>query len=414
MGRARTTLAAVCAALLPLAACGVAQGQEPRVRKGRVLAVPAADPKPYARADAAFGLGLLAAWCRTDPHANLVLSPSSLAAGLGMAALGARVATATAMARALRLPPGDPVPGLAARTRALRGLNRSGVALRVTDQVWADRRLPPSPGYLDRVATAYDAALKTLDVQGDPDGARAAINDAVAKATSGRIKDLLGPGTVARDTGWVLTDAVYLKADWADRFKASETSGEPFTTAAGGTAQVRMMSAHRDLAAARTAGWTAVDLPYRGGRLSMTALLPDDRSGGCPALDAARLDRVTAALAPRRVDLGLPKTDLKDRIDAVPLLRAAGMGEAFGPRADFTGLSPRAEGITFVRHAATMRVDEKGTEAAAATGAGIGATAAAPVPALRVTFDRPYVLLVRDQATGEPLFLARVADPSRS
>jgi serpin B len=63
-------------------------------------------------------------------------------------------------------------------------------------------------------------------------------------------------------------------------------------------------------------------------------------------------------------------------------------------------------------HAATLQVDEQGTVASAATAVGIGAAAAAPAPRT-VVFDRPYVLLMTDTATGEPLFLARVADPDR-
>ncbi|WP_019634317.1 serpin family protein [Actinomadura atramentaria] len=410
----RAFAAAACAALLPLAAaCGTAEGQEPRSLKGHARSVPAADPAPYARADTEFGLALLDRWCRAEPDRNLVLSPSSLAAGLGMAALGARGDTATAMAKALRLPAGDPVPGLAARTAALRGVRRDGVELRVTDQIWADRGLPPAQDYLDRVATAYDADVKSLDIRSDPEGARRAINAAVADATAGRITGLLGERTVTADTGWVLTDAVYLKADWDTAFKRSDTGTEPFTTAAGNRADVRMMSSGHSLRTARAGGWTAVDLPYKGGRLSMTALLPDSGARGCPSLRADDVDGVVKALTPGLVSLSFPKLDLKTRLDAVPLLKDLGMGPAFGDDADFTGLSPHATSLGFVRHAAMMKVDERGTEAAAATGAGIGATAV-PQPRERIVFDRPYVLVVRDGTTGEPLFLARVADPSEA
>ena len=62
------------------------------------------DPRPYGAADTAFGLNVLNAWWRTDPQANQVLSPSSLASGLGMAYLGARGGTARAMADVLHLP----------------------------------------------------------------------------------------------------------------------------------------------------------------------------------------------------------------------------------------------------------------------------------------------------------------------
>ena len=90
---------------------------------------------------------MLGAWCRADPQANLVLSPSSLASGLGMAYLGARGGTARAMARALHLPTagGQQLEaGLQARSAALRDLGGPGVTLDTSDQVWADPGLRPN------------------------------------------------------------------------------------------------------------------------------------------------------------------------------------------------------------------------------------------------------------------------------
>ena len=96
------------------------------------------DPRPYGAADTAFGLDVLSTWCRADPQANLVLSPSSLASGLGMAYLGARGGTARAMADVLHLPPtaGQALEaGLQARSAALRHLSGPGVTLNASDQV---------------------------------------------------------------------------------------------------------------------------------------------------------------------------------------------------------------------------------------------------------------------------------------
>ncbi|MFC6882159.1 MULTISPECIES: serpin family protein [Actinomadura] len=411
------------------AACG-APAQEAEVLRAAPLNVPAGDPRAAARGDTAFGLDVLDAWCRKDPSANVVLSPSSVASGLGMVYLGAKGETARTMARALHLPGGgagsaDPagaLPALRARDQALRGLNGKNVTVSTTDQVWSDKALKPDDAYLSRVATGYGAVLKQLDIRADPEGARRTINDGVERATQGKISDLLPSGAVDDDTGWVLTDATYLKARWAGEFKRSETAPERFTTAAGRTIRTPMMSRGGTYGYARARGWTAVDLPYVGGRLSMTALLPDaprtakpqaQARPACPAIDARAIGEITAALAPERVELEIPKVELRAKADLRPILTGLGMGSLF-TAPDLTGLSPKATRLSFVVHAATLLVDEKGTEAAAATGSGVQA-GSAPAPAPReVTFDRPYLLLVRDVRTGEPLFLARVADPSRS
>jgi len=89
------------------------------------------------------------------------------------------------------------------------------------------------------------------------------------------------------------------------------------------------------------------------------------------------------------------------------------MSLAFSSAADFTALSPAACCIAFVRQAATLRVGEKGTVAAAAAAVGIDKTAAR-VAVNPVVFNRPYLMLVTDTATGEPLFLATVANPMAS
>jgi serpin B len=95
-----------------------------------------------------------------------------------------------------------------------------------------------------------------------------------------------------------------------------------------------------------------------------------------------------------------------------PLLTGLGMGIAFGSGADFTGLSPLACCISTVEHAATLHVGEKGTVGSAATGVGIAMSSGQVVRGPQVAFNRPYLMLITDTATGEPLFLARVADPA--
>jgi serpin B len=84
------------------------------------------------------------------------------------------------------------------------------------------------------------------------------------------------------------------------------------------------------------------------------------------------------------------------------------MGLAFSVHADFTGLSPQAARIGFIQHAATLEVAEKGTIASAATAVGVVATAGHST----LAFNRPYLLMLRDSLTGEPLMLAWVADPA--
>lgn len=403
--------------MMVAAGCGTAPPRPvaaARLLRGVAARVPAVSPVPYGTADTRFGLQVLAAECRQNPGANVVLSPASLASGLGMAYLGARGRTATAMAGVLHLPATGPAleAGLAARSAALRGLRGPGVTVADTDQVWADPALPPRRRYLNAVATGYGGqGLRQVPLRKHPDEAARQIDAAVAAATGGHIPDLLKPGSLD-GMGWVLTDALYLSARWATPFERALTYRGSFTTAAGKQARAHFLFGGA-FAAARADGWTAVSLPYRGGKLSMVALLPAPGQAGCPALPDQALASLSAGLASSSANTGvaLPKISLSSSLDMIRPLRQLGMGTAFGPAADFTGLSPAAGSIGVVVHAATLQVGEKGTVASAATAVGLLPTAA-HVTGGTVTFNRPYLLLVRDTATGEPLFLARVADPA--
>jgi serine protease inhibitor len=375
----------------------------------------ATTPRALGAADTAFGLSVLGAWCRQDPAANIVLSPESLATGLGMAYLGARGSTARAMAGVLHLPTAGATldAGLHARSASLRALDGPGVTVAGSDRVWASPSLMPLRSYLGAVAAGYGATVGRAPLLTDPAQAARQINAAIAAATRGHIPQLLGPGSL-RGVGWVLTDALYLDAAWASPFQASQTKPGPFTTASG--QQVSALFLHGgEFRSATVGGWTAVSLPYRGGKLTMTALLPDSGSLGCPALPAATLGSITTALASRGKDgptaIALPKVSLHSSASLRTLLASLGMGIAFSGDADFAGLSPQACCIGMVVHAATLAVAEKGTVGSAATAIGMLPTAVS-VPLSRIVFDRPYLLLVTATGTGEPLFLARVTDPA--
>jgi len=395
---------------LAVAGCGTTTQAAPIVARGVAVREPLADPRPYGAADTAFGLDTLGAWCRADPQANLVLSPSSLASGLGMAYLGARGGTARAMAGVLHLPVagGQALEaGLQARSAALRRLDGPGVTVDTSDQVWADPTLTTLRGYLDAVATGYDAGVAHVPLLRNPDQAAREISQAIAAATHGQIPQLLPPGSLT-DVGWVLTDALYLNAAWATPFQAGQTSAGPFTTASGRLADAEYMDGG-PYAAASAGGWTAVRLPYRGGQLAMMALLPPANASGCVMPTAKQLGTLEEGTATR--EIALPRVDLRNKTSMKSLLTGLGMGLAFTPAADFTGLSAQACCIGLVEQAATLRVGEQGTVASAATAIGVEPTAARAGPP-PVTFDRPYLMVVTAPATGEPLIMARVTDPA--
>jgi serine protease inhibitor len=394
----------------------------PVVVRGVADVEPAANPRPLGAADTAFGLDVMRSWCARYPEQNLVFSPSTLASALGMAYLGAGGATARTMARVLHLPAVGPsalAAQLQARSRALAALDGPGVTLAASNQVWADPTLTTLRGYLNAVATGYNAGVDKAPFSTDPGKAANEINQAISAATRGHISRLVTSDMLA-DIGWVLTSALYLNATWATPFEADKTDPAPFTPAGARAVNVPFMNGD-GFPFAAAAGWTAVALPYQGRTLTMTALLPPSGAGSCALPTTGALRAMTGALAPhgrlsfaQTALLSMPKVKLSvtgDEGDMTGELKQLGMGQAFGHSADFTRLSPQACCIGFVQQAATLQVGEKGTVASAAAAAGITASAG-QVVSHTVVFNRPYLMLVTDLTTGEPLFLAKVANPS--
>jgi len=93
-------------------------------------------------------------------------------------------------------------------------------------------------------------------------------------------------------------------------------------------------------------------------------------------------------------------------------LQALGMVDAFDPSAaDFAGISAEPDLVlTAAIHEAFVKIDEEGTEAAAATAVVVGATSAPMME--EVVVDHPFLFLVRDRITDSVIFIGRVADPS--
>jgi len=433
----RAGLAALAAAGLAAALAGCGTAAQPvvpavAITKGVAATEPAADPRPLGAADTAFGLDVLRDWCAQYPGQNLVFSPSTLASALGLAYLGAHGATAAAMGGVLHLPTAADgtalEAALQARSAALGGLNGPGVTLSASNQVWADPSLPPLSGYLNSVATGYGAGVAQAPFLTDPAQAAGQVNRVISADTRGHISKLVTPDMLT-GVGWVLTSALYLDAKWAVPFDAGKTMPDPFTAPGGQKVTASYM--HGDgFAYAKSDGWTAVSLPYAGGKLTMTALLPPAGSASCALPTQAGLASITASLnaggtgaepgnAGRPGSLAivwLPKANLAvngPTGDMKAVLTKLGMGQAFTSAADFTGLSRKAGQLAFVQQAATLQVGEKGTVAAAAAAVGVYPASAEYDP-VTIWFDRPYLMLVSAKATGEPLFLAQVDNPAAS
>jgi serpin B len=410
--------------LTPLEGITLAKSDVPRADAS------AADARAGAAAINAFGFDLYERVA--EPGKNAVFSPASIVLALGMARTGARGETATEMDAVLHGAAADDHPGwLNALERELSDRDQTfpvqegeegepaRLTLRIANAQFAQVGMGLEPAFLDALASRFGAGLRQVDYMNDPEAARQVINAWVGQQTEGRIPELLMPLDVKTSTRLALVNAIYLKAPWAVPFVVEATVDGPFTRVDGTRVSVPMMhalSSPGTQRAAVTEGWQAVELPYRGGTLSMLLIVPGDLEAFEAELGPESLAEIDAALDEKHVDLTMPRFGIEARASLGDALIAMGMPLAFDPeRADFYGISRDVRRLYIERviHQANIDVDEKGTEAAAATAVLMGDTSGGSDEApLIIRADRPFVFLLRDVPTGAILFTGRVADPS--
>jgi serpin B len=381
-----------------------------------------ADPRDFAKGSNAFALDLHR---RLAPEGNLVFSPASISFALAMTWGGAKGPTGEEMARVLHFA-GAPAEVAGSASQISRSLEDPShpVTFRIANRLFGERTYDFLPGFLAATQTGFGAPLEGVDFKGAPDAARRGINGWVESKTEKRIVDLVPPSAITRDTRLVLVNAIYFLGDWQQPFEKESTSPAPFHMPRGATRDVPTMRRSASLRLARGPGWKALELPYKGGQLSMLVLLPDAVNGLAAFerdLTADTLAEVDRSLASVRVAVALPRFEVNPResIALADQLKAMGMAAAFDRRrADFTGIAnPRDPTerlyLAEVFHKAFVKADEKGTEAAAATAAVMARVSGMPMaPPEEFKADHPFLFLIRDNASGLVLFLGRVSDPS--
>ena len=368
-----------------------------------------------AAADAAFGTDLYLVLA--EDAADTVFSPASVASALRMALCGARGRTAAELARALHLNGSSRPEDAAVSWLSLVSAGKDGgsAVFRAPNTAWIQSGLPLRAEFTERLNRAAATPART-DFTAAPDAARDEINRVIAGQTEGKITGLLPPGAITALTRLVLASAVYLKAAWADPFPDRATADAPFYPDGPGRPglAVPTMRGTASRAYLRGDGYQAVLLPYQDIGLAMAVLLPDGPLAALrPKVAAAGLGGLLAGTSRHQVTLSMPRFRLEAAFDLIPALRRLGVAEAFGDHADFGGIT-EAEPLQIgaVAHKAYVDVDERGTEAAAATAVVMRTLAAMrPPPAVTMLVDRPFLFAIVDTVTSLPVFLGQVSRP---
>lgn len=337
--------------------------------------------------------------------------------------------------------------------------------LGIANAIWVEKTYPLEEAYLDVMARYYGSGTaRPADFRGNAEAERAQINAWAEEQTRDRITGLLPPGSLDEYSRVALVNAIYFKSEWANPFEKKNTKTENFFLRDGGKTKVPLMS-ERDMTDLRyaafnadgtffdtpkevraisslrdleeldkepprypvTNGFSMLEMPYRGGKLSMVIVAPNSL-GGLAAVEQKLSGPAVAewigALRSRDVDVYLPRFRAETEYKLNDTLKGMGIAAAFrDPRksdgANFGRMSAATDPanriyISLVQHKAFVDVNEKGTEAAAATAVVGAIPMGVPVmepftPVFRA--DRPFLFIIRDIETGCLLFVGRIMKP---
>ncbi len=351
---------------------------------------------------------------------NVMISPASVYLALAMTLNGADGETKEAMLKVLA-DQGMTVEMLNKASRDwITLLNKTGekTTLAVANSIWFDQDFTPYQPFLQSNADYFAADAHKLDFKDK--GTPNIINAWVKDATRGTIEKIIE--SINSDVVMYLINTVYFKSDWQTPFEKKDTHDRAFKTP-DGSIKTAFLHCTGQMAYLSGNEATGVALPYDDGQFAYFALLPDGemtpREWLAKQAQASLFDNIAGMMAQKTnltVELAMPKFEARYEDSLLNELGQLGMEIAFDPnRADFSQMNEQHTKnlyISEVKHKTFIRVDEKGTEASAATSVEEGITCI-PLSNKQLIFDRPFLYGIMDLKTGMPLFAGIMENPAK-
>lgn len=364
-----------------------------------------------------------------DKEDNLVLSPYNALTALSMVAKAAGGETRAEMAKTLfGAAPEDldaEIAKLGALNAAVLDANKDSVTLKSANAVWTNADLLDlNADYAADLKNEFGADI-SAESFADP-SVPAKINDWARDNTNGLIDNIVE--RLSPDDFAMIASALYFKGDWTAPFDPADTKEQLFRQDQKKEALTKLMNKYFDednsIHYQNGRDFEAVSLGYGADRPTMRMVLVRPK-GNLSARDW--LAGQANGQVPRFLDhncyeeaighVGLPRMDIKQKHDLVPVLKDSGINAAFTRAADFKKMLANGQDglyVSEVSHDIVLKTDEKGSEAAAVTAVRMTLESFRPAPTeITVDFDRSFVLAIQDVRTGTPLFIGAVNKPNK-
>ena len=350
---------------------------------------------------------------KEDQDKNLMISPLSTEMALSMTYNGAGGETKKAFEEVLHvndMPLGDLNQTMYDLREALTTVDPL-VTMEIANSIWYRMGFHVEDAFLDINRKYYDAEVKALDFN-DPESVHT-INGWVDDKTHHKIPEIIDQ--IDPMSVMFLINAIYFNGTWKYRFDKENTHPMDFHVTPDRTIQVDMMNQKGDFLFTNNELFSAIELPYGRGNFSMVFLLPKpDKTLQelADSLTPENWENWTGSFQTKNdFEIYVPKFTFDYKKKLNDALQAMGLEIAFSGNADFSGINPDADlYISEVRHKTFIKVDEKGTEAAAVTSVEIRLTSVGPEAAF--ILNRPFLFVIKEKFTNAILFIGRVSEPS--
>jgi serine protease inhibitor len=291
------------------------------------------------------------------------------------------------------------------------------VKLNIANGIWYKEGYQVKPPFKAAANRYFNAEVAPLDMF-NPNSVNV-INNWIARQTNNLIREMLDQ--IPPNAVMYLVNAIYFKGDWTYNFPKANTKKEKFTLRNGQDIMVDMMDLKdaSDMRYGFGHGAAYLEIPYSSEQYSMGVIFNEsgDLSQLAPLLTLENLTEWRSNARERGVILKMPKFKISYKMDNMKGdLMAMGLVRPFSFHPDnFTALFSNPTDdlkISRVIHQAFIEVDEKGTEAAAATIVEVVERfSAGPSGPLRITLDRPFIFFIQEKHSGAILFMGKLENP---
>ncbi len=348
---------------------------------------------------------------------NIFFSPYSISTSLAMTYAGAQGETANQMAKVLRFPPQkDPLnQGFYQLNNNFKEQQKdSEYKLIQANSIWGQKGESFLKSFTQTISNSYEAKTTEIDFK-NSENARNTINSWIKEKTQTKITEIIPKGMLNEKTKLVLANAVYFQANWAMEFSPEKTKKAPFSISKKKQVEVSMMhSKPTEFGYSKKEDLEIIELPYKGGEISMVILLPNKVNGLAElesSLNQQNLQNWLKNLNyTELIEVKIPKFKIEQGTDLKKVLTTMGMTIAFDPnKANFSGISDSKNlFLSAIIHKAFVNVNEIGTEASAATAVIAGVRGKSNTI---VNIDHPFIFMILDKQSQSILFLGRVINP---